>query len=83
MKQEINQDGMIEFSEVYNPINLRSNAGEELSICMRDSGFEFKYEGEWYEAKNGEIRLMKKEDHNIYPEVPVGMGGFGTVNTTG
>lgn len=25
---------------------------------MRDSGFEFKYFGEWYEAKNGSINKL-------------------------
>jgi hypothetical protein len=31
-----------------------------MIICMRDSGFEFEYEGKWYRAQSGEISVMKK-----------------------
>jgi hypothetical protein len=31
------------------------NIIEQISICMRDSRFEFKYCGITYEAKNGKL----------------------------
>jgi hypothetical protein len=55
MKIEANDHGLIVLTEVYNPIVLRSAAGEEISICMRDSGFEFSYAGTKFSAKLGSI----------------------------
>lgn len=46
-------EGQFVLEEVFSGITLKSTSGEELSICMRDSGFEFNYEGSWYEAKGG------------------------------
>lgn len=45
--------------EVFNPVILRASSGEEMSICMRDSGFEFSYQGIQYEAKDGIVRELK------------------------
>ena len=50
----------VEFEEVYEPINLITSDGERMSLCMRDSGYEFKYQGEWYEAKNGVVKKMAR-----------------------
>ena len=47
------EDGVLVMEEVYNSILLRTNDGEEMAICMRDSGFEFQYQGKWYFAKEG------------------------------
>ena len=55
MKITINQDNLIELEEVYNPIVLKTKDGEKISICMRDSGFEFRYQDEWYFAKEGYV----------------------------
>lgn len=55
MKLTINEDRIIQLEEVYNPVILKTNSGETLSICMRDSGFEFEYEGKWYFAKEGYV----------------------------
>lgn len=49
-------------TDVYNPVHFRTNDGENLSICMRDYGYEFTYQGKTYEAKNGLIRKMGKEE---------------------
>jgi|TARA_R110000824_G_scaffold106610_9_gene252062 hypothetical protein len=59
MEVTIGQNGLIELNRVYNPIELRNNSNECITICMRDSGFEFTYEGEVYHAKEG---LLKKRD---------------------
>lgn len=60
MKLEINEEGVIQLEEVYNSIVLKTE-NETFSICMRDGGFEFKYNGQWYYALNGSI---VKLDHN-------------------
>ena len=58
MKLSVDEDGTIEVSEVFNGIKLKTSDGETFGICMRDSGFEFNYQGEWYEAKNGVVQKM-------------------------
>lgn len=60
MKTTINKKGLIELSEIYNPIELKCNSGERMIITMRDSGFEFTYEGDIYHAKQG---LIKKQEN--------------------
>jgi hypothetical protein len=62
MKISVNQDDLFQLEEVYLPIVLVSDDKEEMSIIMRDSGFEFKYQGDWYMAKNGVVELLKKQD---------------------
>ena len=39
-------------------IGLVTDCGEEFAIAMRDTGFEFKYAGKWYEAKEGHLKIM-------------------------
>lgn len=62
MKISVNQDDSFQLEEVYLPIVLVSDDKEEISIVMRDSGFEFKYQGDWYIAKNGVVELLRKQD---------------------
>ncbi|NLR94948.1 hypothetical protein [Flammeovirga agarivorans] len=59
MKIETNKNGEIILKEVYSSIGLESDNKELLDICMRDSGFEFKYNGQLYEAKQGKVRKLK------------------------
>ena len=61
MKIEVNQNNLIQLEQVYVPIKLVTNDKEEMTIVMRDSGFEFKYQGDWYSAKNGQVELLKKD----------------------
>lgn len=63
MKIDIDENYNILLKEVYNPIILESNCKEQLTICMRDSGFEFKYNDCLYEAKNGEVKKIKNKSH--------------------
>jgi hypothetical protein len=66
MKITSNEDNNIQFEYVYTPIVFKSGSGESISIVMRDSGFEFFYEGDWYSAKNGKIhKFPTKYDKNI------------------
>ena len=37
-----------------------------MTICMRDSGFEFKYQGEWYFAKEGHVEPFHKSECGNY-----------------
>ncbi len=60
MKISVNQDDSFQLEQVYLPITLVTDDKEEMTIVMRDSGFEFKYQGDWYEAKNGKVELIKK-----------------------
>ena len=55
MNIEVNDKGIIELREVYGGISLITKDNEKLSIAMRDTGFEFNYMGNHYEAKEGII----------------------------
>lgn len=60
MDIEIKEDTQeLVFRKVYNSISFETENKEMISICMRDSGFEFNYNGTWYEAKNGIVKERK------------------------
>lgn len=61
MKIEVNKQGDLSLKEVYNSIELETKDGEILSICMRDSGFEFTYGRIVWEAKGGRITQLSGE----------------------
>jgi hypothetical protein len=69
MKLSIDENNNILLEEVYNSIILKTVDNEEIAICMRDSGFEFNYQGKWYSAKEGLLKSFKvnniKEDNKI------------------
>jgi hypothetical protein len=44
--------------EIYSGIGLETKDKEFFGICMRDSGFEFNYEGENYSAQKGIIKKL-------------------------
>lgn len=58
MKIEVDDNNELLLMEVYNDIVLKTNSGEIIYICMRDSGFEFTYQGVPYEAKRGIIKKI-------------------------
>lgn len=66
MKATVNQDNTIQLEEVFNFIILKTADGEEMAICMRDTGFEFKYQGEWYFAKEGHVEQFNKSVRGNY-----------------
>lgn len=68
MKIDVSQNGLIELTEVYSPIELITNGNETIKICMRDSGFEFTYEGEVYHAKEGVLTKIKKPKDGVIRE---------------
>lgn len=55
MKLSVTKHNAVQLEEVYTPVVLKSSSGEEMAICMRDSGFEFCYQGAWYFAKGGVV----------------------------
>lgn len=58
MKVTVKKDRRIQIEEVFNPVVLVSESGEEFSICMRDEGFELHYQGKAYSAKNGVVETL-------------------------
>lgn len=61
MKLEVDENGCIVATEVFNSILLKTDSGETIAICMRDSGFEFRYQGQWYEAKEGVVKPIPSD----------------------
>lgn len=66
MKVIVNENNIIQLEEVFNPIILKTLDGEMMSICMRDSGFEFNYQGESYFAKEGYVEPFSKSVRGNY-----------------
>ena len=60
MKVTTNEHGIIILEDVVIGIDLKSKDGEIMTICMRDSGFEFRYQGEWYFAKEGFVEPFRR-----------------------
>lgn len=77
MKIEVGERGMMILREVYNPIKLITNKGEEFVIAMRDGGFEYLYDGKWHSLQSGMYSEAAQccpnclnapsEDPSIYP----------------
>ena len=52
----INEDYTVQLEEVFSGLKLKTKEGEEIFICMRDSGFEFTYQDITYSAKLGVLK---------------------------
>lgn len=65
MKINISEDGYVELCDVYNPVYLKTDDGEQMNICMRDSGFEFEYMDKIYSAQEGIIKRRVIEKKNL------------------
>lgn len=66
MKLSVTEEFGIQLEEVFNGITLKNDSGETMSICMRDSGFEFSYQGKWYFAKQGYVEPFHKSIRDNY-----------------
>jgi hypothetical protein len=66
MEITINEHGVIQVEKLFNGITLKTTSGETMTICMRDSGFEFKYQGEMYFAKEGYVEPFHKSSRDNY-----------------
>ena len=66
MKINTTDKGEILLTEVYSGILLKTNDGETIGICMRDSGFEFNYNGDWYSAQKGVVTKCVTENTQKY-----------------
>ena len=58
MKIQVDEDNEILLTEVYSGVGFKTSDGEFLGVCMRDTGFEFNYNGTWYEAKKGVVQKL-------------------------
>ncbi|MGK0446572.1 MAG: hypothetical protein ACJA2M_000341 [Polaribacter sp.] len=56
MRITVNEENTMHLEEVFNSVVLKTSDGEKMVICMRDSGFEFNYQGKWYSAKEGHVK---------------------------
>jgi hypothetical protein len=61
MKVTTDKKGTIILQEIYNGVVLQTKHGEEIAICMRDSGFEFRYMDNWYSAQKGKLKTFKEK----------------------
>lgn len=55
MEITVNEDQQIQIERVFNGVKFVTINGEELSVCMRDTGYELVYEGTPIELKNGVV----------------------------
>lgn len=62
MEIDVSQESELQLKKIYTPITLISEKLDTISICMRDSGFEFKYGEVWYEAKDGIVQFLKSKE---------------------
>jgi len=65
MKLDIDKEGDLLLTEVYSGVSLKTDSGECIGICMRDSGFEFNYNGTWYSAQGGTITKMRTQEEIV------------------
>lgn len=66
MEITISENGNLQLGKVFNGVTLKTQDGETMSICMRDSGFEFNYQGDWYFAKEGHVEPFRKSVRGNY-----------------
>ena len=71
MLLDITEDGTIKLRAVFNGILLETDNKETMSICMRDTGFEFNYQGTWYEAKCGQIKKLESFEIGEYVGIKI------------
>jgi hypothetical protein len=64
MKIQVDENNEILLTEVYSGVGLKTQDGEFLGVCMRDTGFEFNYNGTWYEAKKGVVQKLGANSSN-------------------
>ena len=71
MKIEANDKGEIILKEVYSGVGLETRDGEFMGICMRDTGFEFTYQGKNYSAQNGVVSLVNSTPVQVVKKPPI------------
>ena len=62
MEINTNEDGHLDFSNVYSPIRLIAGKGEHLTIAMRDGAFEVAYGEHVLIFKKGAVGRLKPEE---------------------
>lgn len=66
MKITVNEEFGLQLEEVFNGVTLKAESGETMSICMRDTGFEFKYQDKMYLAKDGVVKEFARSTRGNY-----------------
>jgi hypothetical protein len=61
MRIDIDEQHNLRLKEIYNGVIIETNSGEELFLCMRDSGFEISYGDKRYSLQKGDINEMTFE----------------------
>ncbi len=68
MEIDVTEDGTIRFKKVFNSIVLESEDGEQLAVCMRDTGFEVKYGDSWISMKEGKLSGLSEPSPMIFDD---------------
>lgn len=70
----VDDKGLATLRKVFSGVGFESGSGENLVVCMRDSGFEFTYEGKTYEAKNGIVQELAGNSATVETETQTNGG---------
>lgn len=66
----------VTLKDVFLGVTFETDGGEKLSVCMRDSGFEIHYTGDfgekgfdagWFEFKNSRVNSMGSVAKEVQP----------------
>jgi hypothetical protein len=60
MKVIVNEKGSIQLEKVFAGVTLKTEEGEVLGICMRDTGFELEYNGRLIRLQAGVVYEAEK-----------------------
>ncbi len=82
MKLSTDEHGNIVLEEVFNGVVLKTAAGETMIIQMRDSEFEFEYEGVKYFAKEGHLKPFPEYNTETVKEF-LGLGNITNPSLSG
>ena len=58
MKIGVSEDHELEIRECFSGVGFITSDGESLGVCMRDSGYEITYQGQWWRLVGGEVNRM-------------------------
>lgn len=62
MKIDVSEKGSIILEEVYAGLGFKTNSGETLFVCMRDSGFELTYKEITLSLQKGIVKIKGTDD---------------------
>lgn len=68
MTINVNEARELEVTKFYSGLVLISDDKEKFGICLRDSGFEFKYNNICYSAKEGKLVPLREDKNPKYSD---------------